>query len=230
MPLILIAGSRGKNDVGAQSHMVDKRYPQSLMRAGLESVLATGEITDISPFAGLLLAGGPDINPELYGIDDPALIHPSVSIDDERDALEWKLMRAFIRAEKPIFGICRGLQVINVYFGGTLWQDLPSEKGVNHMNVTHKIRHLPGSPINFGQDVQTVNSTHHQAVKTLGFQLVSDAENEEGFCEALHHPSLPIWAVQWHPERSSGDDIPDGQDNMLPLFKFFAAKCGIGQG
>lgn len=221
MPLILIAGSRGKNDVGAMSHMLDMRYASSVKTAGADAVLATEGLSDISPFDGLLLAGGPDLDPALYG-EQP---HPKTSVDPDRDAAELALIRAFIDAKKPIFGICRGIQLINVVFGGSLIQDIPEEFGVNHMMVTHHVRQLEGSPFGFlGSDL-TVNSTHHQAVRKLGEGLVCDAVNNEDICEALHHMSLPIWGVQWHPERMTDAERTDGQDDMLPLFKFFVENC-----
>lgn len=221
MSLILIAGSRGKNDVGAMSHMLDLRYASSVKAAGADAVLATEVPDDITPFDGLLLAGGPDLAPSLYG-EQP---HPKTTVDADRDAAELALLRAFVDAKKPIFGICRGIQLINVFFGGSLIQDIPEEYGANHMLVTHGVRQLDGSPFGFLGGELTVNSTHHQAVRKLGEGLVCDAVNEQEICEALHHTSLPIWGVQWHPERMTAAERPDGQDDMLPLFKFFAEKC-----
>lgn len=221
MPLILIAGSRDKNDVGAMSHMLDMRYAESIKKAGGDAVLATEPLSSVAPFDGLLLAGGPDLDPSLYG-EAP---HPTTSIDLDRDAAELALIRAFVEAKKPIFGICRGIQLINVFLGGSLIQDIPSEFGVNHMLVTHHVRQLDGSPFAFLGEELTVNSTHHQAVRRLGDGLVCDAVNEQEICEALHHTSLPIWGVQWHPERMTAAERPDGQDDMRPLFKFFVERC-----
>lgn len=144
--------------------------------------------------------------PALYGEE---LKYDFVITDPLRDDLEWKLIKAFVDRKKPIFGICRGVQVLNAYFGGTLYQDIPDELGGEHAKgVCHPVTLKKDSILGrlFGESLE-INSYHHQALKDLGKDLTavawSDA-NGHSIVEAVEHVSLPIWAVQWHPERMTG--------------------------
>ena len=130
----------------------------------------------------------------------------------ERDRMESLLLQAVMRLDKPIFGICRGIQFINRWFGGTLWQDLPSEHPSDvehHMNPPydafgHSVTIAPGTPLAdlfAGQQSIEVNSYHHQAVRETaeGFEVMATAP--DGVIEAIRRPaSRFLWAVQWHPE------------------------------
>lgn len=178
---------------------------------------------------GLMLTGGPDINPSLYGEDALPECGP---IDAQRDAMEYKLLDHFIKSSKPIFGICRGMQIINSYFGGTLWQDLPSQLGVMHdggdkpHDCVHKTVLLQGSLLHgiYG-DFITTNSYHHQAVNDMAQGFISTAICD-GVIEAMTHTSLPISTVQWHPERMTGRGrfMHHGPDSE-PLFSAFVRQC-----
>ncbi len=174
-------------------------------------------------FDGLLLPGGGDIN--------PARLHEenlgSIGIRDDLDELQFSVLDLFVRSKRPVFGICRGLQIINVYFGGTLIQHLPTAsrhtRGGDGPDLLHPCRAADGSWIRrlFGPEF-TVNSAHHQAAGRPGASIAVDAIcPEDGVIEALHHTSLPIYAVQWHPERAclrwKRDVLHDG----LPAFHFF---------
>ena len=138
---------------------------------------------------GFVIIGGSDINPNLYKEENYA----SVDIDDEIDALDYKIIDFAVSKKKPILGICRGLQVINVYFGGTLKQHI-----FNHQKCNHKIilvedfYEFPAS--------ETVNSHHHQSVKKLGKNLSVLYYSSCGEVECFLHKQLPIFAVQFHPE------------------------------
>lgn len=137
----------------------------------------------------LLLSGGGDMHPAFYG---QPLTH-SKSIDINRDRLELCMLEAFLTLRKPVLGICRGLQVINVYFGGTLLQHMDGHSQTDDKDSLHIVEWL-------GKTVE-VNSAHHQAVDSLGKGLSVSAVSSDGIIEAVSHDSLPIHAYQWHPER-----------------------------
>ena len=158
----------------------------------------------------LILCGGSDIDPALYG----EAMRGSESIDAMRDETEWRLLSIY--RERPILGICRGLQVLNAYFGGTLHQDIPdhrAEKDSGAVEVFHRALTVPGTRAArlFGAET-TVNSSHHQSVDRLaeGFRVTMTAP--DGTVEAIEHETKPILALQWHPERmlASPADYADG--------------------
>ena len=156
-------------------------------------VVFSGDIKDCQ---GLLLPGGGDIDPECYGQEN----HGSRSIDLVRDQREWDLLAQFLATGKPVLGICRGLQVVNVFFGGTLYQDIPGHSSPEgdflHTVVTR------GAPFDaLFPPGSRVNSAHHQAVELLGEGLQPVQWSEDGVVEALIHQTKPVWCVQWHPER-----------------------------
>ena len=174
---------------------------------------------------GLVLSGGGHLAPRFFG-EEPRF--PNLRVDEARDAFEMPLARAFLERGKPILGICRGIQLINVLLGGTLYQDLPGELGVVHSGDgrTHGIRTERGSALHrlFGGRF-TVNSLHHQAVRDPGHNLNIDASSDDGVVQSLEHQTLPVLGCQFHPERIScltGDhETPD----FLPLFEHFVALC-----
>ena len=159
--------------------------------------------TDPAGFAGLLLPGGVDVAPERYGQQDVAC----GAVDRELDALQFAALDAFVKAVKPVFGVCRGHQIVNVRFGGTLFQSLPQwprhkwDEATN-ADRAHDTDAIPGSWLAgiYGQRF-SVNSAHHQGVDALGEGLVVDQRADDGVIEAMHHIALPVWCVQWHPER-----------------------------
>jgi putative glutamine amidotransferase len=165
---------------------------------------------------GLLLMGGSDVCPETYG---ERALKPEWNGDRIRDAYEIELLRAFVALRKPVLGVCRGAQVINVAQGGTLYQDLATQApfALNHRNWEiyedncHATSFVPGSPLArlypAAATVKT-NSIHHQAVKDLGRDLVVEAWSEpDRIAEAIrwNGPSY-LFGVQWHPEFHDPDD------------------------
>jgi putative glutamine amidotransferase len=180
---------------------------------GLPLVLAPGTAED-APFLldrldGLLLTGGADVDPGLYGEE----AHETVTrVIPERDDLEIGLCREAIRRDLPILAICRGHQVLNVATGGTLVQDLPSQwqGAVNHdpegerWSPAHHVRILPGTRLReiLGEERVEVNSFHHQAVKQPGQGMVVSAHSEgDDVVEAIEVPGRRlVLGVQWHPE------------------------------
>ncbi|MGL5439270.1 MAG: gamma-glutamyl-gamma-aminobutyrate hydrolase family protein [Filifactoraceae bacterium] len=155
----------------------------------------------------LLVSGGDDINPAFYN-QDP---HLSVKlVNTDRDKMEIALIKEMDAQNKPIFGICRGLQLINVVFGGTLIQDIPTQgkTSICHCQdddvpteLIHKITTLEGSLIRkvLGERL-FINSYHHQAIDNLAEGFIPSAKANDGIIEAIEHTTKPIFAVQWHPE------------------------------
>lgn len=175
---------------------------------------------------GLFLTGGEDIEPRRYGMEDGGLCGRP---DEWRDGAELALCEIFAAARKPILGVCRGLQMINVYFGGTLVRDLPAERGLAHPSgVMHAVETPDSSWLRaFFPRKFSVNSYHHQAVDKLGEGLKAAAFSENGrVIEALEHETLPIFAVQWHPERMTGAARYDEKGpDMAALFRDFCERC-----
>lgn len=175
---------------------------------------------------GLILQGGADIHPAVYGEDEQPTLGP---VDKVRDAFELELLHAFIAAKKPVFGICRGMQLINVAHGGTLYQDLTTQlqsplhvtdayDAHTHGMVFEKGSWLAGL---YGDTIGgRVNSIHHQGVKQLGAGLLAEARSEDGVIEAIRGGGDTfILGVQWHPEfHSARDDALLPPDPLLEAF------------
>lgn len=195
-------------------------YERALSAAGANLRYAGTDSPDTCH--GLLLPGGGDIHPRRYR---GAMICCR-DVDEERDELELDLTRRFLDAGKPILGICRGLQVVNVALGGTLLQHVEGHSADGHGDRLHSVRTRSGSALErlYGRRF-TVNSAHHQAVERLGRGLRAVQWAGE-VIEAVEHVSAPLWAVQWHPERlREGGRLRDTVDGGI-LFTFFVARCG----
>lgn len=176
---------------------------------------------------GLLFSGGEDFDPARYG--EAVIPEAGVDISPVRDTSDLLYARAGLRARKPILGICRGAQLLNVAAGGTLYQDLP----LQHPGpVTHRQTAPPDQPGHlvicprnsflyglYGLDTLAVNSFHHQAVKDLAPRYRVAAVAEDGIVEAFECSG--VWAVQFHPEKA----IAAGDENWLPFFRAFVARC-----
>jgi gamma-glutamyl-gamma-aminobutyrate hydrolase PuuD len=158
---------------------------------------------------GLVLQGGSDVSPSTYG-ETP--LAPQWAGDRLRDVYEIELVHEFVEAGKPVLGICRGAQLINVAFGGTLYQDIPTQLADSQVHVTdayerhrHDIRFEPGSGLARlyrGVEKPVVTSIHHQSIKALGRGLRVEAWSEpDGVVEAIRSTGKGyVLAVQWHPE------------------------------
>lgn len=164
---------------------------------------------------GLVLQGGADLSPASYG-EEP-ILDGRWKGDGFRDEYEMDLVKRFLDADKPVFGICRGFQLLNAYFGGTLYQDIATQRpeSVRHRDaleydrVNHGLQWVEGSfmhGLHGNETVNRVNSVHHQGVKDLGYGLVSQAHcSEDGLIEAFIHEHFApgrVMGVQWHPEYS----------------------------
>lgn len=188
-----------------------ERYCSAVLRAGGEPCAAYSPAPDPG-CAGLLLCGGGDLDPALFGQEDRGS-HPP---DPVQDRAELALVRYYLQAGKPILGICRGMQVLNVALGGTLIQDLPPAQTQRHLGQgdqdrIHPISLAPGGFLEklYGASL-TVNSWHHQAVDRLGEGLVPSAWAAEGVLEALELRDKPVFGVQFHPERMDPARTGDG--------------------
>jgi putative glutamine amidotransferase len=205
---------------GADRTGINAAYVRSVVAAGgvplvvsplVEPSLAARALDGMD---GLLLSGGEDMHPAWYGQEpSPRLSPPS----RERDLSELALFGVARQRGMPILGICRGIQLINVAMGGTLFQDLPSERpgSVGHDAGgardarTHVVHLAPGSRAAqvLGATELSVNSFHHQAVARLADGLIASGWTEDGVVEAVESPPDAPWllAVQWHPEEMHAD-------------------------
>lgn len=159
----------------------------------------------------VVLCGGLDVDPERYG--EAPLPYAQVEVNAERDELEWRLLDLARDRRLPVWGVCRGLQVLNVYLGGSLWQDLPTQapSQIDHSRsdtpdvLAHAVQVIaPDAPIGerLTRDVPLVNSRHHQAVRRPADGFVPVALSPDGLVEAavLDRDDWWVRAVQWHPE------------------------------
>jgi len=171
----------------------------------------------------LLLPGGGDIHPKYYG----QRICGARAINEARDMREFSLVRQFAATERPIFGICRGLQLLNICFGGTLRQHIDGHSQICGADRLHTAQNSDRLLALYGEYC-AVNSAHHQAIDLLGKNLRAIQWANDGTIEAFRHSSLPIFAVQWHPERLCGAFArSDAADGLLLLRDFFLneQKC-----
>lgn len=175
---------------------------------------------------GLMLPGGPDVDPTFYG-EEP---HPKIGMTlYQKDRFEIALIKAALAADKPIFGICRGIQIMNVAMGGTLYQDLESqypELKIQHPQTTlgqfatHHVELTAGSKLAklYGQSTIKVNSRHHQAVKAVGKGLKVTAVAPDGVVEGMESTDTDLFlGVQWHPENMWQQEDPQ----QLVVFQDF---------
>lgn len=196
---------------GRDGDVID--YTLALMMLGAQPVVVWDEWS-VADFDGLLLPGGVDIDPGYYHQENQAC----VDVDPALDAVQFEIAQAFIQAGKPILGICRGHQLLNVCFGGSLVQNV--ENADHHRKLefgdnVHDTTAVTGTCLEALYGLQfPVNSAHHQAIDELGTGLVAIQKSDDGVIEAVGHETLPIIGVQWHPERMSFDyrreDTVDG--------------------
>jgi putative glutamine amidotransferase len=191
-------------------------YIHALEQVGLAPVLVTPAHSPaaiaalLDACSGLVLSGGEDVDPAHYGEQpSPAL----GAVEPLRDAMELRAVACAEERGVPILGICRGLQLLNVHFGGTLYQDIATERPSELLHQqkepwdhrTHSATVRPGSTLHriVGEDQLYINSFHHQAVKVLGRGLRVTARADDGLVEAIEHDEYPwLLGVQWHPERN----------------------------
>ncbi|MBI2793777.1 MAG: gamma-glutamyl-gamma-aminobutyrate hydrolase family protein [Ignavibacteria bacterium] len=199
----------------------------------LISLSPHGAVQKLSECSGLVLTGGSDINPDRYG--KPEMADVCQDIDDVRDELELAVARAAIEMRMPVLGVCRGFQILNVAFGGSLIADIPSmyKSEVEHgktggHDALHYIEIEPGSIIRRISKTMdgTVNSAHHQAIDKLADVFTPSARAHDGIIEAFEWGDATLGgkpfllAVQWHPERLKSDSA-----FSLPIARHFLEEA-----
>ena len=233
-PLILVTCS-GRTAVGDPQNRrrleLLKAVPDALSRAGAIPLCGCecgSEEETAERMDALFLTGGPDVDPVHFGEE---ILNDTVSVDSGRDAYELALTRAFAKRGKPVFGVCRGMQVLNIALGGDIWQDLEEQKGLRHIGgvpgnrerLWHPVTAVKGSWLHdlFGERF-TVNSMHHQACRRLaeGFSVTCTGA-EDGMPEAIRHERMPWMGVQFHPEVMSYSCRDARTPDFAPLFERF---------
>jgi putative glutamine amidotransferase len=227
-------------------------YLDALRRADARVLIVSPGETNgaeeiLEPFDGLMLVGGGDVDPALYGAE-PDVEH-TYGVEPDRDRLEIELLRAADRMALPTLAICRGMQVLNIAFGGTLHQHLPSMPGMLEHGVpvtdsvsTHDVKPAPRSRLlaTAGVDVLVCSSHHHQGIDRVGEGLLATGSSEDGLVESLERvvddPYQEVWmlGVQWHPEDTAAEDpaqqaIFDGFA-LMSKWRGSRAKPGETQG
>ncbi len=190
-----------------------ENYCSSVVKAGGIPFPLTHDLSLVSDYLslidGLLITGGEhDVDPALYGVQER---HPAVLIKPQRTNFEIEITRAALEENLPVLGICGGEQLLNVVFGGTLIQHIPDEvtdclehtQKISQQTPSHIVNIVKGTFLHHiaGQEELSVNSTHHQAIKALGEDLVVNAMAPDGIIEGIEAPKYKFClGLQWHPE------------------------------
>ena len=216
-------------------HLINTSYVRAVIAAGGTPLLIPSDEDDglaaeyLPLLHGLLVPGGEDVTPALYG-EDP--LRQVTFMNEEKDRMELALIRGAVERGMPVFGICRGIQLLNVCFGGTLYQDLPAQyHGVlGHAQdmairgqLTHRVTLEPDSLLEklLGGEPLSVNSYHHQAVRTPAPGFTVTARAADGVIEGVEDPERNLYAVQWHPE-----DLVESHPRFRPLFRHLVERAG----
>ena len=210
LPLILVTTSIQDDD----KTLLNLEYSDSVIEAGGLPILVPYTVSDealaeyVKMADGVLFTGGVDMAPSFYGEETKPTCG---EIHQKRDDVEARLFRLAYQSKKPIMGICRGMQLVNVLMGGSLYQDMPTEcpSDIAHRQTekyieTHSVNVVPGTPLNelAGAERIGANSFHHQAAKRIGDGLAVMATADDGTIEALYAEDYPYMRLyQWHPER-----------------------------
>ncbi len=191
-----------------EKQFVNTRYLTPLHERGFNTIMLTlsspnpESIFDLCD--GFLVTGGVDLNPETYGENNAGL---SKETDDRLDLLDQQVIQYAKSHDKPLLGICRGHQSLNVFMGGSLIQDLNClDKHHEHITKDHRIHTSKNRLLNLEESV-LVNSYHHQAIQKIAPDFDIIAWHEDHTIEAIIHRQLPMMSVQWHPEASPGSPV-----------------------
>lgn len=227
----------GMTDLGSTwfKRYMKGKYIKSLRQSGAVTRLFPWTLTEkdadvlVAECDGILLPGGADIDPACYGQEKRPYCHETVPT---RDKGEIRVLSAALKAKKPVLGICRGCQIINCYFGGTLYQDIVEDAGAsclnhmdakNHAKPVHSITITPKTLLAEAMisDSARVNTLHHQGICQLGAGLIASAISEDAIIEALECPDYPfLLGVQWHPEHTFKAQIESRN-----IFNLFISSC-----
>ncbi len=223
-PIIGITQDIEFKESGGFRTYLDKSYADAVYRfGGMPFMIPVVEGASVPEeyarkIDGLLLSGGDDIHPRYYSeeVMDGATLSP-----DARTDFDFALLREMLAAGKPVFGICLGIQSMNVYFGGKLHQDIPGHKEKGR-DIRHMVTLARGSMLKeiIGAERLSVNSYHHQAVSRLAPGLYPSAVSDDGMVEAVELPGGRfVVGVQWHPERMQEEE------SSRRLFEAFIREC-----
>ena len=229
--------------VGVMPLWDEERESLWMLPAYLDAVREAGGLPVVFPFTedeaeleqlaglcdGFLLTGGQDVSPALYG---EAPLEGLTVTCPKRDEMEGIVLRLALDRDKPVLGVCRGLQFLNAALGGTLWQDLPTQRPseIAHRQElpkdrpTHTVTLAEDSPLRrrLGVERLAVNSAHHQAIRALAPGLRAMAFAPDGLTEAFWMPERRfLWGVQWHPEQLCGTD-----EASRAIFRAFVEAMG----
>ncbi len=237
--IILVTGTVAPNSRGLQALSVNLQYMQAIAAAGGVPVMMgmTSLAEQYAEMAdGLLVTGGESVHPARFGMTfdelsdgNPTIAHNlKAGCNTARDEMEFAAFEAFYKKGKPIMGICRGHQLVNAALGGKNMLNFPRHHRVEHSEgIAHAIVTEPGSILNrlYGEKLE-VNSFHRDCATSVGTDVIVGARSEDGIIEAIEHKTLPIFSVQFHPERMRGD-MPNpvlGPDGTK-LFEYFLSLC-----
>lgn len=187
-----------------RKQFVNERYLKALIQRGFNTIMLTldnpnvEEILDLCD--GFLITGGTDIEPKFFNEENTG---ESKNCDIHLDVLDQQVVLHAKKHQKPLLGICRGHQAINVFFGGSLHQDI----GTSHENCTHQAVSVKNRFIDWPYEFE-INSYHHQVTKVVPeeFEVVARSK-EDNYVEAIIHKELPIIGIQWHPEMRQENEI-----------------------
>jgi putative glutamine amidotransferase len=207
MKNILITQRASKDKYGCNIDFLEHSYINYLEKFNIKLIVIPNSTAHLEEYfdlniQGIILSGGNDVNPELYGEENKK----SSDISNDRDRCEKKILDIAVEKKIPLLGICRGLQFSNVYFGGKINQDLHQKCGDKHLPAQdHRVVLKENTIIDCLKSQEIlVNSYHNQAVfpEDLSSELKTFVfEKESGLIEGIYHPQLPLAAIQWHPER-----------------------------
>lgn len=200
-PKLIGVTARILTENNVRKQFVNERYLVAMHKQGFNTIMLTMDNPNIDAILdmcdGFLVTGGSDVNPQFFGEENTG---ESKNIDASMDNLDRAVVLYAAKHKKPILGICRGHQTINVFLGGSLFQDI----GKAHESTKHQVTSTTNRILPFPKNFET-NSYHHQAINQLApdFEIIALAE--DGTIEAIIHQTLPIVGIQWHPEMIQED-------------------------
>ena len=213
---ILIAGTDEKTT----------NYQKALENLNVDYTVSLAHLTtSTNTYSGLLLPGGDDIHPSFFGEQN----NGSRICNPQLDLMQSELLELFVEQKLPVFGICKGFQMINVFFGGTIQQHL-YERSLHHEyqngDVFHHTTCTQDNLLStlYGTSFVT-NSAHHQAIHKIGKNLSILQYSDDNVVEAISHNTLPILGVQWHPERICFDLLKDNVCDGSIILRYFLSLC-----
>jgi len=206
---VLIAGEKDKTS----------NYVNAMEKLGADTEVSL-HVPSITSYDGLILPGGGDIDPRLFG----QLPRGTRAFDPVLDRVQLAILKAFILDRKPVLGICKGMQLINIFFGGDMVQDLPTAKAHEYVGRDQIHETLAGEESVLGRLYGrqfAVNSAHHQGVDLAGRGILYTQSAADGVVEGLEHNFLPVIGVQWHPERLCFEHKREDAVDGSTILKYF---------